>query len=57
MTIQTLARTIVTTVLDVLDRHTFAAIPAPEIQQAVDAVADLLREESAALVEPEEEEQ
>jgi hypothetical protein len=56
MTINELARAIVDTVLEKLDRHTFAAIPAPEIRDAVHAVAQLIRQESATFNEPEREE-
>jgi hypothetical protein len=56
MTIQALARTIVETVLSTLDRHIVAAIPASEIQEACNAVAQLIRQESAACVEPEDQE-
>lgn len=54
MSIQELSRTVVNAVLHVLDRHTFAAIPDADILEAYSAVAKLLRQESAALVEPEE---
>jgi hypothetical protein len=57
MTIQALAQTIVQRVLTALDAHTMAVIPAADIQAATNAVADLLREESAALVEPNDEEE
>ena len=47
MTIQALARIIVETVLSRLDHHTFAAIPEADIRTACNAVAQLIREESA----------
>jgi hypothetical protein len=56
MTITALATAIVAAVLARLDAHTFAAIPETDTQSAVNAVAQLLREESAALVEPLDEE-
>ena len=55
MTIQALARAIVLNVLAALDGHTFAAIPEADIQAACDAVAQLIREESATCVEPDAE--
>lgn len=57
MTIQQLSRTIVDTVLTSLDRHTFAGIPETEIREAVNAVARLIREESQAVVEPDDDEE
>ena len=56
MTIQALARAIVDAVLSTLDRHTFAAIPDADIRAACHAVAQLIREESATCVEPQDEE-
>jgi hypothetical protein len=51
MTIQALAHAIVPTVLASLERHTFAAIPDTEIREACNAVAQLIRQESATCVE------
>lgn len=56
MTIQALAQVIVTSVLHELDAHTFAGIPATDIQRACDVVAQIIREESQACVEPDAEE-
>ena len=47
MTIQALARLIVETVLVSLDNHTFAGIPASDMEAACAAVAELIRQESA----------
>jgi len=55
MTLQALAKTIVDAVLVSLDHHTFAAIPDADIHAAYTVVAQLLRDESAALVDPIEE--
>lgn len=52
MTLQQLARTIVQTVLSSLDAQTFAGIPDAEIDAAVRAVAQLLRDESSSVVYP-----
>ena len=52
MTIQALSRVIVETVLSRLDSHTFAAIPEADIRTACNAVAQLIREESATCVHP-----
>ena len=43
-------------VLSTLDHHTFAAIPDAAIQEACNAVAHLIRQESATCVEPHDEE-
>ena len=55
MTLQALATLLVETVLRSLDDHMFAVIPQEDIRQAVNAVAQVLRTESASMAEPEEE--
>ena len=55
MTLQALAEQIVAAVLATLDVHTFAGIPDTDIRVAVQAVAQVLREDSASMCEVDEE--
>jgi hypothetical protein len=55
MTLQALATLLVETVLSSLDDHMFAVIPQEDIRRAVNAVAQVLRDESASMADPEEE--
>ena len=56
MTLQAFAPAIMDTVLSTLDRHMVAAIPDSDIRDACNAVAQLMRQESAACAEPDDEE-
>jgi hypothetical protein len=52
--LQALATLLVKAVLRNLDDHLFAVIPQEDIRHAVNAVTQILRDESASMAEPEE---
>jgi hypothetical protein len=54
MTLQALAKILVTTVLARLGGPAVEALSPHDIQEAVNAVAQVLRDESASMAEPEE---